>query len=90
MSPENSKQTCIEIEFANLPLDSSLRRKFFYYCPKDIDQVWRTYLQCGPYQLVDHTCPQREFEKIKCWSNSTWFNDYKDQIFYYFLLMLSP
>ena len=65
MSPGNSKWTCIEV--CKSSFESFFKKNFFHYYPKDKDQVWRTYLQCGPCQVVDHTFPQRKFEKIK-WS----------------------
>ena len=63
MSPRDSKQTRIEVNFANVPSDCSLWKNCFYYNPKDRYHVWRSYQQCGSYQLVDHTFSQREFEK---------------------------
>ena len=33
---------------------------------KDRTQVSITYLQCGPYRLVDHTFDKENLKKIEC------------------------
>ena len=65
-SRSNPKQTHIEMNFATLHMDPSLRRKFYDYHPNERDQIRRYYLQNKPCQLVDHDFPQSQFGKIKC------------------------
>ena len=60
----NSKQICIEVYFANLPMNSSLKKIISYYHPNNRDQVQRAYLQKGPYQPINNKFSQRQFVKI--------------------------
>ena len=53
----NPKQTCIEVDVANLPIDTGLRIKISNYHPNERDQIRRHYLQNKPCQPVDHDFP---------------------------------
>ena len=64
-SGSNPKQTCIEVDVANLPMDLGLRIKISNYHSNERDQIRRRYLQNKACQLVNHDFPQSQFGKTK-------------------------
>ena len=78
----NPKQTCIEVDVANLPTDTGLRIKISNYHPNERDQIRRHYLQNKPCQPVDHDFPQSQFSKTKRWFNQLWFKEYPSWLEY--------
>jgi hypothetical protein len=59
----NSKRPRNEINLANLPRDSCLRKKICDYHPSDKDQIRRTYLQIRACQSFEHDFPKKEIGK---------------------------
>jgi hypothetical protein len=78
----NFKWACVEIDLANLPSNSCLRKKKFDYHPSDRDQSWITYLQKRPYQPIDHDFSKTQYEKICRHFYPTWFTEYADWLEY--------
>ena len=77
----NSKQICIKVDFANLPMNSSLKKIISYYHPNDRDQVQSAYLQKGPYQPINNKFSKRQFVKIMHWFNLAWLNEHATEYF---------
>lgn len=69
----NSKQDCVEINLANLPVDPFLRKKkkTHFHHLSDRDQIRRAYLQKWHCQLIDHDFSQTQFGKAWCRFNPT-------------------
>ena len=57
----NSKQSCEEVNLADLPSDPGLRTRILDYNPNVQDEVRRAYLQKGPCQPKNHNFPLKKF-----------------------------
>jgi len=82
----NSKWACIEIDLANLPTDSCLRKKIYDYHPSDTDKIQRAYLQKRHCQPFDHNFSQTQFGKTWHRFNPAWFKEYSDWLEYNILI----
>ena len=79
---DTSKQSCMEVNLADLPSDPGMWISILDYNPFIRDEVRRSYLLKRPYQPLNHEFPYTVFGSKQRRFNVAWFDEYPSWLEY--------